>query len=170
MPAVRGGTHGSKKHYCGTIEKDSDVKLIFKGMESVRSDWTDLAKDFQNELYTRVFSGRLVEDFILETMKKLKQGHLDQKLVYKKRLRKLVEEYTTSVPPHVQAARLMKSPGHIIKYLITAEGPQPLEKISSPIDYNHYIECQLRPIADSILEWFGTSFDRRTSGQQDLFG
>ncbi|MCX7726713.1 MAG: DNA polymerase II, partial [Chitinispirillaceae bacterium] len=47
IPAVRGATHGSKKHYCGAKFIDNELKLYFKGMESVRSDWTDLAKEFQ---------------------------------------------------------------------------------------------------------------------------
>jgi DNA polymerase-2 len=45
-----------------------------------------------------------------------------------------------------------------------------VEKRSAAIDYDHYIECQIKPIADSVLETIGASFDRIVSGQQDLFG
>ncbi len=173
MPSLRGGgpNQGSKKHYCGsTINKDGSLKLLFKGMESARSDWTELAKEFQHELFIRFFSNVSLEDFVASTADKLQSGMLDEKLVYKKRLRKGLDEYTSNVPPHVQAAKLLDSPGHTIKYLITVDGPQPVEKISSPLDYDHYLFCQLKPIADTILEWTGTSFDRIISGQQDLFG
>ena len=170
MPAVRGAAHGSKKHYCGSILDESGFSLVFKGMESARSDWTDLAKEFQQELITRVFSGKPLDEYINDVVLKLKSGSVDNKLIYKKRLRKRVEEYTLNIPPHVQAAKQLDSPGHLIKYLITLEGPQPLQKISSGIDYTHYIDCQIKPVADSVLELIGTSFDKITSGQQDLFG
>lgn len=170
MPSVRGGSYGSKKHYCGSIEENGEINLLFKGMESARSDWTDLAKEFQNELIRKVFLGHSVNDYITSVVENVKKGILDDKLVYKKRLRKTIEEYTVNVPPHVQAARLLKSPKHIVKYYITRNGPQPLEALSSPIDYDHYIDCQLKPVADSVLEWVNTSFDKIISGQQDLFG
>lgn len=170
MPSVRGGTYGSKKHYCGSILENGEMKLIFKGMESARSDWTDLAKDFQNELIRRVFCGLPVHDYINDTVSRVKKGIFDNQLIYKKRLRKNLNEYTVNVPPHAQAARLLKTPAHIVRYYITTNGPQPLESLSSPIDYDHYIDCQLKPVADSILEFAGTSFDNIISGQQDLFG
>lgn len=169
LPSVRGATHGSKKHYCGSTVNGDTLELTFKGMESARSDWTDLAKEFQHELYIRFFKSEPLDNYICEMVMKLQSGLFDQKLIYKKRLRKDLEEYTVNVPPHVQAARLLDSPKHIIRYYITKSGPQPIEKFSSQIDYNHYIDCQLRPIADSILETTGKSFDKIVSGQQDLF-
>lgn len=169
MPSVRGGTYGSKKHYCGSIEDGTEVKLIFKGMESARSDWTDLAKEFQHELIRRVFKGQPVEEYINDIVQGVQKGLFDNQLIYKKRLRKHVHEYTVNVPPHVQAARYLKNPPHMIKYLITKNGPQPLEMLTAPIDYQHYLDSQLKPIADSILEWCGTNFDSIVSGQLDLF-
>lgn len=170
MPALRGSTQGSKKHYCGSYTgTDGNVNLIFKGMESARSDWTDLAKEFQNELFRALFEGRPVVDYITATVEQVRSGAADDKLVYKKRLRKQLDEYTVNVPPHVQAAKLLDNPGHLIRYYITLNGPQPIEKRTAPLDYEHYVESQLKPIADSILEMQGTSFDRIISGQQELF-
>ena len=171
MPALRGSTQGSKKHYCGSVTGPTgDTTLLFKGMESARSDWTDLAKEFQHELILRAFSGQPVEDFVAATVEAVRTGKADDKLIYKKRLRKQLSEYTEHVPPHVQAARLLASPGHLIRYYITTSGPQPIENRTAPIDYEHYVEAQLKPVADTILEWLGTSFDKIVSGQQDLFG
>jgi len=84
-------------------------------------------------------------------------------------LRKPVNEYTVNIPPHVQAAKLCKKPPHLVRYVITVNGPQPVENLTSPIDYDHYIEAQLKPVADSILEWTKIDFNRLVSGQQDLF-
>ncbi|NLP02152.1 MAG: DNA polymerase II [Fibrobacter sp.] len=169
MPAIRGTNQGSKKHYCGSITEGSGFRLVFKGMESARSDWTELAKEFQHELVSRVFSGKELDQYVNEIVLKVKSGAVDNKLIYKKRLRKQVEEYMVNIPPHVQAAKLLESPPHLVKYCITIDGPQPLQKLTSPLDYNHYIDCQLKPVADSILELTGTNFDKITSGQQDLF-
>jgi len=170
IPSVRGAVQGSKKHYCGGSVTDGELSLHFKGMESARSDWTDLAKLLQQELIKRVFTKEPLDDYLIETVSALKKGLLDDKLVYKKRLRKKVDEYTLSIPLHVQAAKLLDNPPHMIRYYITIDGPQPVEKLTSAIDYVHYLECQLQPVADSVLELIGTSFDKITSGQQDLFG
>ncbi|MCL2690316.1 MAG: DNA polymerase II [Chitinispirillia bacterium] len=173
LPSLRGGQQGqgSKKHYCGAaVDEKGGLSLTFKGMESARSDWTDLAKEFQHELFILFFSGKPLNQYVSDTAQLLLQGRLDEKLIYKKRLRKRIDQYTTHIPPHVQAAKLLDSPPpRTIKYCITREGPQPLEKLTAPLDYNHYLETQLKPIADSILEWTGTSFDTIVSGQQDLF-
>jgi DNA polymerase II len=170
MPALRGSTIGSKKHYCGlTEEPKGETSLLFKGMESARTDWTDLAKEFQHELILRVFANRSAEEYVAATAAAVRAGNHDDKLVYKKRLRKRLDEYVDHVPPHVQAARLLPDPGHLIRYYITTAGPQPVERRTAPIDYEHYIEAQLKPVADTILEWQGTSFDKIVSGQQELF-
>ena len=172
LPSLRGGVQGqgSKKHYCGAaVDAQGEISLTFKGMESARSDWTDLAKEFQHELFILFFSGKPLNQYVSDTAQLLLQGKLDQKLIYKKRLRKRIDQYTTHIPPHVQAAKLLDNPPRTIKYCITREGPQPLEKLTAPLDYQHYLETQLKPIADSILEWTGTSFDNIVSGQQDLF-
>lgn len=170
IPAVRGTSQGSKKHYCGGNRIHNDLELTFKGMESARSDWTDIAKELQGNLIRRVFSGRDVETCIHNTVNRVLQGREDSKLVYRKRLRKAPEAYTHTIPPHVQAARRLDTPPHTVRYYITVDGPQPVEKHTAPIDYQHYIDCQLQPVADSILELTGKSFSAVLSGQQDLFG
>lgn len=169
MPTIRGGSQGSKKRYCGTIEKDGDLTLKFKGLESARSDWTALAKEFQHNLYDRIFRQEPVKGYIVATVNRVKKGEVDNKLIYKKQLRKPLNEYTANIPPHVQAAKLLDKPENVIRYCITTEGPQPIENLSAPLDYEHYIDCQLKPIADSILEWINLDFDSIVSGQQDLF-
>ena len=169
IPAVRGTAYGSKKHYCGGTVQDGTLALHFKGMESARSDWTDLAKEFQQELIRRIFTGEPVERFVHRMVDDVTSGRADAKLVYKKRLRKHHDEYTHAVPPHVQAARRLENPPHLIRYCITVDGPQPVERLRSALDYRHYIDCQLQPVADSVLELTGSSFSGILSGQQDLF-
>jgi DNA polymerase-2 len=57
----------------------------------------------------------------------------------------------------------------IIRYLNTLAGPQPLEYISSAIDYDHYIEKQIQPIAEAILPAIGLNFSAIVDDQLGLF-
>ena len=52
---------------------------------------------------------------------------------------------------------------------MTINGPEAVEYLSSPIDYNHYVEKQLKPIADGILPFIGYDFESITSKQIALF-
>jgi DNA polymerase-2 len=53
--------------------------------------------------------------------------------------------------------------------MMTSSGPEPLETLHSPIDYEHYLSRQLEPVADAILPFLGDSFARLTSPQGALF-
>ncbi len=173
MPKVRGSDAGAKKRYAGLVRKDDGSEEIsFTGLEMVRRDWTDLAKDFQYELYRRIFAKEEVSGYVKKFIKELKEGKFDDKLIYRKSLRKSVEEYTKTTPPHVKAAmKLDRIESNLIEYVITTEGPEPVQKIIHKLDYEHYIEKQLKPIADSILSFYDTSFDDLVKGnsQSSLF-
>jgi len=166
---ARGSETGAKKRYAGLLNKNGTKVIEFVGMEFVRSDWTKLAKEFQEELYMKIFSGEEVENFIIETIKKLKAGVYDDKLVYRKRLRKDVDEYIKNIPPHVRAAKMLREPGDVVYYVITERGPIPIQFSYNDIDYNHYIEKQLKPIADSVLALLGKSFDSIVGSDQMSF-
>lgn len=173
LPALRGGIGGAKKRYAGLLSSTEGEKLIFTGMEFVRSDWTALAKKFQYHLYELVFQGTNPAHWIKEFIEELKENRYDEDIVYKKRLTKPASEYTKTMPPHVKAALMLGSKGikrRHIEYLMTKGGPVPLELNPTEIDYDHYIEKQLKPLADSVLTFLGTSFDAITNGRQlDLF-
>jgi hypothetical protein len=89
MPTLRGTELGSKKRYAGLCRENGEDKLIFKGMETVRSDWTELAKNFQTGLYERIFLEQDPRAFICDTIEKTQRGELDHQLIYRKRLRGL---------------------------------------------------------------------------------
>lgn len=166
---ARGADTGAKKRYAGLVVKDDKENIEFVGMEFVRSDWTNLAKDFQIELYEKIFHKEEVGDWIREVIKELKNGKFDDKLIYRKRLRKEIEEYTKNIPPHVRAAKLLNEPGDTIYYVITQRGPIPIELKHNDYDYDHYVEKQLKPIADSVLFLFGKSFDDIVGSDQLSF-
>jgi len=158
FPRRRGGEGGAMKHYVGLTEESG---VIFTGMEVVRRDWTDIARQVQRELYERFFSGRAVEDYLAETVARLRAGAFDPLLVYRKALRKELEDYTAGTPPHVAAARKLKAePGALIDYVITRNGPEPASERTSPLDYEHYVDKQIRPIATPILDLLGERFEK----------
>lgn len=168
--AARGSEHGAKKRYVGWRDREMD----FVGMEYVRSDWTQLAKDFQYGLFQRLFEGEPLDFYIKDEIKKLESGIYDDKLIYRKKLSKKVEEYTKSQPPHVKAALLLapekRKRLRSVKYLFTTSGPRPvgLDDAAKP-DYQHYIEKQIRPVAQSVLGSQGLSFDEIYVGNQLSF-
>ncbi len=170
MPTVRGEQTGSKKRYAGLVRSgDGGTEIIFKGLESVRTDWTALARRFQRELYRRIFLDLPFEEYVRETLTDLLAGKLDEELVYRKRLRRGVDEYTRNVPPHVQAARKLSKPGRWIRYVITAAGPEPVQGAIPKPDYEHYRERQLAPAANGILHFLDTSFEAITDAQLAIF-
>ena len=145
-------------------------KLIFKGLESARTDWTPLAQEFQQTLYQMIFTGQDPDDYIRATVESTANGDNDHKLVYQKRLRRRLHEYVKNIPPQVRAARMAdqmnqqlgrplqyQNKGRI-EYLITVNGPEPKDYRLSAIDYQHYIDKQLRPVADAILPFIDKEF------------
>lgn len=168
MPTIRGAEKGSKKRYAGMINKKGENEMVFKGLETVRTDWTPLAREFQKELYGRIFNNLPFEQFLKDTHDALLNGQLNDKLTYTKRLRRPLESYTSMQPPQVKAARKMKNPGRKIQYVITLNGPEPIENITSIANYQHYVDKQLAPVADSILHFLGTSYEKITARQIDL--
>jgi DNA polymerase-2 len=163
---ARGSEAGAKKRYAGLLVKNGEEKLDFVGMEFVRSDWTRLAKEFQVELYTRIFNGDDIDEWIRSVVGKVNKGELDDKLVYRKRLRKGIDEYVKNIPPQVKAAKMIDQNSGIIYYVITKRGPIPVELEPGDIDYQHYIDKQLKPIADSVLNLLGESFDSIAGSSQ----
>lgn len=182
MPTVRGAEEGSKKRYAGLVRRaDGRDEMVFKGLETVRTDWSPLAQQFQQELYRLIFARQPHRDYVRDYVQRTLDGELDELLVYRKRLKRNLTDYPRNVPPHVRAARLADEHndrlgrprqyrrGAWIGYLITVAGPEPLETRRSAIDYDHYIQRQLRPVADAILPFVGDDFAALIERQLGLF-
>ncbi|SEL75200.1 DNA damage-inducible DNA polymerase II [Colwellia chukchiensis] len=181
MPTIRGQDIGTKKRYAGLVEKGGEQQLIFKGLESVRTDWTELAKQFQRTLYLKIFNDEPVADYIKAVVADTLAGKHDQLLYYRKRLRRKLSDYVKNVPPHVRAARLAdeiyqqqgkpqryQNKGWI-EYVMTTNGPQAKGCQSAALDYQFYIDRQLMAVADAILPFINSSFDEITNSQMTLF-
>lgn len=157
----------SKKRYVGFDQISN--KLNFVGMEFVRGDWTNLAKNFQKELINMIFektSKDNIKKFILNYVNELKKGKFDELLIYEKKITKPLKYYTKTTPPHVKAAREIKNfSGRDVKYVMTNKGPKHIiiyKKFQKELkyDYEHYIEKQLKGVSDDILNHLNLDFDK----------
>ncbi|MFI8619225.1 DNA polymerase II [Acidovorax sp. NPDC077693] len=182
MPTIRGSDVGSKKRYAGlSVDEAGQEEMVYRGLEMARSDWTLLARQFQEGLLSRIFHGEPYQAFVADYARSMLNGQMDMLLVYRKRLRHRLDAYEVNVPPQVRAARIadahnakLNRPqqyqrGGWIQYVMTQSGPEPLEARHSRIDYEHYLVKQLQPIADAILQPLGDSFVALTSAQKVLF-
>ncbi|MCY1284790.1 DNA polymerase II [compost metagenome] len=182
MPTVRGAEEGSKKRYAGLVRREGGRdEMVFKGLETVRTDWSPLAQQFQQELYLRIFNRQPYQDYVRDYVRRTLAGELDELLIYRKRLRRRLDDYQRNVPPHVRAARLADDyndqlgrprqyqRGGWISYVITVVGPEPLETRRAAIDYDHYVTRQLQPVADAILPFVDDDFARLVDRQLGLF-
>ncbi len=163
LPKLRSGgpqdgeltIRGRAKGYAGLNRKNGEVEI--KGMEAARSDYTALAQEFQTRLFGLLFGdGEYweIEQYIRSVLTDLFAGKLDDKLVYRKVLRRPAREYTANVSPQVRAARMLGwtyQRGRV-SYLMTLAGAEPVGRTTAAVDYTHYVEHQLKPIWLSIAE------------------
>src|SRR6202030_4528561 len=89
-----------------------------------------------------------------------------------KNLRKSTDDYTSTTPPHVVAARKStQPPDRLVSYVMTTAGAEPLDNIRHPLDREHYVLKQVKPVAEPVLETLGLDFERviGDSRQMDLY-
>lgn len=172
LPPARHSTRGASKRYAGLLHGKGSDAVEFIGMEVVRRDWTALAKQVQRELYLRLFTDRPVDSYLADVVRRVRDGGLDDQLVYRKSLRKEAGEYTATTPPHVAAARKSTKPlGRTISYVMTSAGAEPLDNVQHPLDREHYVSKQIKPVAEPVLTLMGLDFERviGDSRQMDMY-
>lgn len=166
LSTARHSARGASKRYVG-LRADGDIEFV--GMEVVRSDWTALAKDVQRELYRRLFHDEPVEDYLAHVVAELRRGALDDALVYRKRLRKAAADYTATTPPHVAAARKSaQGPARSISYVMTTDGPEPVDNVQHPLDREHYVMKQVRPVTEPVLSVLGLRFEQVIGDERQI--
>jgi DNA polymerase II len=176
LPQARHSTRGASKRYAGLRYSSGGPEgaheVEFVGMEVVRSDWTALAKQVQRELYQRLFTDQPVGAYLADVVKRVRSGEMDDALVYRKNLRKRAQEYTATTPPHVAAARKSGSPaGRSVSYVMTTGGAEPVDNLRHPPDREHYVEKQVKPVAEPVLAALDMDFETTIgdAGQLRMF-
>lgn len=160
----RGKDKGAAKRYAGMIWKGGEPKLHFVGLEAVRSDASALSKQVQQNLYALLFAAAppmQVELYLERTIAELLAGKLDDLLVYRKTLRREPGDYIAKHAPHVVVgARHRLLPGSIVPFVITTAGPEHPDHRQHAIDYAHYLEKQVRTVAEPVLLHYSLPFSR----------
>ena len=170
MPKVRGSEKGAKKRYAGLEIKDGKEEIQVTGLEVVRRDWTNLARKFQNKLLDMIFHEKDVSNYITSFISDLKKGKYDDLLIYRKKLTKDIDEYAVNAQHKKVADIIIKHKGrldsNLIEYVMTSEGPEPLEFVKGKIDYDYYIKRQLIPIIEQIAPFYKINIELLKKGGQ----
>jgi len=158
----------AKKRYCGLMP---DGRLDIVGLEVVRGDWANVAKDIQEKILEIILKERSVNksvDYVRKYIMDLRRRKVPYRdLIIWKTLTKSPEEYEVKAP-HVEAAKLLQREGWTLTvgdkvgYVITT-GSGKLHERAKPyflasydeIDIEYYVTNQIIPAALRILSLFG---------------
>jgi DNA polymerase-2 len=70
------------------------------------------------------------------------------------------------------ARKSTQATGRLISYVMTIAGPEPIDAVQNPLDREHYVAKQVRPVAEPVLATLGLDFERviGDARQLDLLG
>ncbi|MFQ5474904.1 MAG: DNA-directed DNA polymerase [Candidatus Nanoarchaeia archaeon] len=159
--------HGAKKKYALLDEQD---KMIIKGFEAVRSNWSLIARESQEEVLSLVLHNKVDAAllFAKKQILRLKNKEVKtSKVMIKTQLKKSLSSYE-SITPAVAVAKLMEArgeniyPGCTIRYVIVAGEGKIRDRAKTPdevkegeYDADYYLNNQLIPSLEKIFELFG---------------
>jgi len=163
----------AKKKYAG-LRTDGQIDVI--GLEAVRGDWSNLARDVQNTVLRMVLedaSATRAAGYVQDLTRNLKSKKLPlSSFIVWKTLTKPVEAYEVNAP-HVEVAKKMAkdgwpvTAGDKVGFVITKRPGKLFQKaephykvIVDDVDYDYYVRNQIVPAAERILEIFGVSEDQ----------
>ena len=169
-----GTDKGAKKKYA-LLSSEGKIKIT--GFETVRRNWSVLAKEVQREVLRLVLEDKvdLAIAYTKSVVKDLKKGNMPLgKLILKTQLTRPLKNYRV-LAPHILVAQKMVeqgepvSSGTLIKYIIVKgsglirdRAKLPHEVKEGEYDCDYYINHQLIPAVSSILTVFNYS-------EEDLF-
>ncbi|HLC89108.1 MAG TPA: DNA polymerase domain-containing protein, partial [Candidatus Nanoarchaeia archaeon] len=159
----------AKKKYALLDEKG---KMKITGFETVRRNWSILAKEVQEQVLRLILEDKKSPalEYVQAMIKELKAGQVDiSKLVLRTQITRELSQYI-SVGPHVYAARKRQAqgekiyPGMVIDYFI-AKGSglvrerAALPEEARPYDPDYYLYHQLLPSVIGIFDVVGITED-----------
>jgi DNA polymerase, archaea type len=169
--AIKGTDKGAKKKYA-LIDEDNHMKIT--GFETVRRNWSAIAKEVQEKVLRLVLEDKIEEaiNYVREMIKELKNGKIDlNKLIIKTQITKPLTSYS-SIGPHVAVAlRMLEkgteiTPGTIVQYIIgkgsglIRERAKMYEEIKpGEYDADYYLNNQVLPAVLGIFSVLGYKED-----------
>ncbi len=166
------------KKYAG-LREDGEIDVV--GMEAVRGDWSQLAKEVQNMVLKMALEDKgpaRAKEYVLSLTKDLKSAKKPiSSFVIWKTLTKRPEDYDVHAP-HVEAAKKLVKEGWPVKSgdsvgFVIMNRPGKLFQKAEPyfnaslaeLDYNYYVENQIIPAAARALSVFGITEKELTHGE-----
>ena len=64
------------------------------------------------------------------------------------------------------ARKSTQQSGRLVSYVMTTAGAEPLDNRQHPLDREHYVEKQVRSVAEPVLETLGLDFERAIGDQR----
>ncbi len=162
------GSYGAKKKYALLSEYG---RLKIKGFETVRRNWSLIAKDVQEkvlEIILRENDTQKAIDYVKNIIKDLKTKRIPvNEVIINTQLQKEILDYAAK-GPHVAAAQRLKNkgkdirPGSMIRYIVTQGSDLirnrvklPEEIKESEYDADYYINNQVVPAVERIFNVIG---------------
>ncbi len=180
----RGGRRAAKKKYA-LIDEKGNLKIT--GMEYVRRDWAEIAKEVQKRVLELVLGEGKPEEavkYVKKVIDEIRSGKVPkEKLIIYTQIRRDLDRYEARGPHVAAAMKAMRrgvkiEPGTIIGYIITKRGKSISDKAElaafveeGDYDPEYYINNQVLPAVMPILEELGYSERdiRKGSAQRTLF-
>lgn len=170
---------GAKKKYA-LINEDNKLKI--RGFETIRRDWSYLAKETQLKVLEIILKEKSIEkaaEYAKNIIEEIRKKHIDiNKMVIKTQLRKEIKHYD-AIGPHVRVAEKMRQDGilvgvgSVISYVIT-EGKGSIGNRAKQLenckpdeyDAEYYINNQIIPAIKNIFEASGYTKDILTEKKE----
>ncbi|MEM1714942.1 MAG: DNA polymerase II [Thermofilaceae archaeon] len=178
----------AKKRYCGLLE---DGRIDVVGLEAVRGDWAEIAKEVQERVIELILKegdvGEAV-NYVRKVIEDLRSGRVPlEKLIIWKSLGKGLDEYEVEAAHVAAARRLIESGYRVTKggkigfVIVSGSGrladkavPYIMVKSMSELDLDYYVRKQVIPAAMRVLEYFGVKENQLLETAQrtllDFFG
>ncbi|MBI4141175.1 hypothetical protein HY485_05040 [Candidatus Woesearchaeota archaeon] len=161
---------GAKKKYA-LIDETGVLKI--KGFETVRRNWSFIAKDVQKQVLEIILKGKnpaKAAEYLRSIIAELRKNEIPlEKVVIHTQLQREISDYK-SIGPHVVAAQRMQQkgivvePGMILKFVIAKGTGKIRDKVrlvdeSKQQDYDaeYYINNQILPAVERIFAVLGYS-------------
>src|SRR2546425_1611155 len=163
----------AKKKYAG-LRTDGQIDVV--GLEAVRGDWSNLARDVQNTVLRMVLedaNASRATAYVLNLTSNLKSKKLPlSSFIIWKTLTKPVGAYEVNAP-HVEVAKKMAkdgwpvTAGDKVGFVITKKPGKLFQKAEphyketiEDVDFDYYVRNQIVPAAARILEILGVPEDK----------
>jgi DNA polymerase I len=173
------GPFGAKKKYA-LLDEKGNVRI--KGFETIRRNWSFIAKEVQEEVLRIVLQERDSEKalkYVKKVIQDLREKKIpNDKVVIYTQLQKDVSDYA-AVGPHVAIARRLKErgedvgPGYMIKFIVGSgsgiirDRAKMVDEIKEgDYDADYYIEHQIVPSVERIFNVLGYTKEDLTASKE----